>query len=119
MPRAKGGFKTKRRHKEVLSNARGYRAARSKLFNIARQTLYRAMDFEYRDRRVKKREFRKLWVLRINAAARLNGMNYSTFINGIKKAGILIDRKVLADMAVHDPTGFAKIVETARNALAQ
>jgi len=117
MPRTKGGFTTHRRHKKVLKKARGYRASRSKLFNIARQTQYRAMAYQYRDRRARKRDFRKLWVTRINAAVRDLGMSYSTFINGVKKAGIELDRKVLSDMAINDAAAFGKIVEMARKAI--
>jgi len=116
MPRAKGGFKTRRRHKKVLSQARGYRGGRRKLYKSAKETVNRAMVYQYRDRRTKKREFRKLWIVRINAAAHAHGLSYSRLIHGMKKAGIEIDRKVLSDMAVFDPEGFGKIVEAAKNA---
>ena len=100
MPRAKGGFKTSRRHKKVLSAARGYRGGRSKLFRNAKETLNRAMVYQYRDRRNKKRDFRKLWIIRINAAAHAHGLSYSRLIHGMKKIGIEIDRKVLSDMEI-------------------
>ncbi|HPQ70985.1 MAG TPA: 50S ribosomal protein L20 [bacterium] len=116
MPRAKGGFKTSRRHKKVLSSARGYRGGRSKLFRNAKETVNRAMVYQYRDRRNKKRDFRKLWIIRINAAAHAHGFSYSRLIHGMKKIGIEIDRKVLSDMAIHDPEGFGKIVDMAKNA---
>jgi len=116
MPRAKGGFKTRRRRKRILELARGYRGGRHSVLRSARDTVERALTYQYRDRRVRKRDFRKLWILRINAAAHAHGLNYSTLIHGLKKAGIALDRKVLSDMAIFDPEGFGKIVEAAKNA---
>lgn len=117
MPRVKGGFKARRRHKKVLKLASGYRGARSKLYRNATETVDRALNYAYRDRRVRKREFRSLWITRINAAARLHGMSYSKFINGLSKANVDVDRKVLADIAVHDPAAFGKFVDLAAAAL--
>ncbi len=111
MPRVKRGFKARRRRNKVLKAAKGYRGGHSKLFRTAAGTVDRARQFAYRDRRNKKRDFRKLWIIRINAAARENGLSYSAFIGGLNKAGIELDRKVLSDMAIHDPAGFAKIAE--------
>jgi len=111
MARIKGGVKTRARHKKVLKLAKGYFGAKSKLYRIANQAVMKSLVYAYRDRRHKKREFRKLWITRINAAARKNGMSYSRFMNGLKKAGIELNRKVLADMAVNDAAGFAKLVE--------
>lgn len=108
MARIKGGVKTRARHKKVLKLAKGYFGAKSKLYRIANQAVMKSLVYAYRDRRHKKREFRKLWITRINAAARKNGMSYSRFMNGLKKAGIELNRKVLADMAVNDAAGFAK-----------
>jgi large subunit ribosomal protein L20 len=114
MPRAKGGAKTRQRRKKVLKKAKGYFGGRRKLYRSAAETVLRAGAFAYRDRRQKKRRARSLWIVRINAACRLAGLSYSTFMNGLKKAGILLDRKVLAELAVKDPAGFGKLVETAR-----
>ena len=111
MPRVKRGFKARRRRNKVLKAAKGYRGGHSKLFRTAAGTVDRARQFAYRDRRNKKRDFRKLWIIRINAAARENGLSYSAFMGGLNKAGIDLDRKVLSDMAIHDPAGFAKIAE--------
>jgi large subunit ribosomal protein L20 len=111
MPRVKRGFKARRRRNKVLKAAKGYRGGHSKLFRTAAVTLDRARQYAYRDRRNKKRDFRKLWIIRINAAARENGLSYSEFIGGLNRAGIDLDRKVLSDMAIHDPAGFTKIVE--------
>lgn len=116
MPRAKGGFKSRRRRKRLLARARGFYQGRSKIFRTAHETVRRAMVYQYRDRRNKKREFRKLWIIRINAAAHAHGLSYSRLMFGIKKAGIVIDRKVLSDMAIHDPAAFGIIVEKAKNA---
>ena len=110
MPRVKRGFKLRRRRKRVLSLAKGFTGPRSKLFRIANETVARALKFSYRDRRVKKREFRSLWIARINAAVRNNDMNYSQFIHGLNLANISIDRKVLADMAIFDPQSFSQLV---------
>jgi len=114
MPRVKGGFKTRRRRNRVLKLAKGYRGARGKLFRSATEAVDRALNYAFRDRRIKKRDFRALWIARINAAARENGMSYSRLIHGLKKADIALDRKILAQLAVVDPKGFAQIVETAK-----
>ena len=113
MARVKRGFKARRRRNKVLKLAKGYRGARSKLFRSATEAVDRALNYAFRDRRVKKRDFRSLWIVRINAASRINGMPYSKFIFGLKKANIQIDRKVLADIAVTDPNGFAQIAALA------
>jgi len=114
MPRAKGGFKTRRRRNKVLKLAKGFRGARGKLFRSATEAVDRALNYAFRDRRVKKRDFRALWIARINAAARENGMSYSRLVHGLKKAEVALDRKILAQLAVADPKGFAQIVETAK-----
>ena len=116
MPRVKKGVTAHRRHKKILKLAKGYRCARSKQFKKANETVMKALHYARRDRRAKKREFRKLWIARINAAARMNGMSYSRFMNGLKKSGINLNRKVLADMAVNDSEAFAQLVESVRNA---
>jgi len=113
MARVKRGFKARRRRNKVLKLAKGYRGARSKLFRSATEAVDRALNYAFRDRRVKKRDFRSLWIVRINAASRINGLSYSKFIFGLKKANIQIDRKVLADIAVTDPNGFAQIATLA------
>lgn len=117
MARVKRGVQARRKHKKVLKLAKGYYNARRKIYRVAKQAVIKAGQYAYRDRRVRKRQFRALWITRINAAARNNGMSYSRFINGLKKADISLDRKVLADMAVHDKAGFAAVVEQAKNAL--
>ena len=114
MPRVKRGFKARHRRKKVLKEARGFRGGHSKLFRTATITLNRARAFAYRDRRNKKRDFRKLWIIRINAAARENGLSYSRFMNGLIKAGIDLDRKVLAELAVSDPVAFAKVASAVK-----
>jgi large subunit ribosomal protein L20 len=114
MPRVKRGFKARRRRNKVLKLAKGYRGARSKLFRSATEAVDRALNYAFRDRRVKKRDFRSLWITRINAASRLNGLSYSKFIFGLKKANVEIDRKVLADIAVSDPGGFMEIANLAK-----
>ncbi len=114
MPRVKRGFKARRRRNKVLKLAKGYRGARSKLFRSATEAVDRALNYAFRDRRVKKRDFRSLWITRINAASRLNGLSYSKFIHGLKKANVEIDRKVLADIAVSDPRGFSEIAGVAK-----
>jgi len=114
MPRAKGGSKTRQRRKKVLKKAKGYVGGRSRLYRPAKETVLRAGAFAYRDRRQKKRRARALWIIRINAACRQAGVSYSRFMAGLKKAGVLLDRKVLAELAVTDPTGFAKLTETAK-----
>jgi len=114
MPRVKRGFKARRRRNKVLKLAKGYRGARSKLFRSATEAVDRALNYAFRDRKVKKRDFRALWITRINAASRLNGLSYSKLIHGLKKANVEIDRKVLADLAVSDPTGFSEIASVAK-----
>jgi len=106
----------RKRHHKLLKEARGYQGSRSRRIRVARQTVMKALSYAYRDRRNKKRDLRRLWIIRINAAARMNGITYSRLINGLKVAGIDLDRKVLADMAVRDPAGFASVVEQARSA---
>ena len=112
--RVKRGVAAKRRHKKYLKMAKGYRGSGSRLYRTARERVEKALCNAYRDRKKKKREFRKLWIIRINAAARINGMSYSRMMNGLKLAGIELNRKVLADMAVRDPAVFAKIAEAAK-----
>ena len=114
MPRVKRGFKARRRRNRVLKLARGYRGARSKLFRSATEAVDRALNYAFRDRRVKKRDFRALWITRINAAARENGLSYSRLIHGLKLAEVGLDRKIMAELAVTDPAGFAFVAETAK-----
>jgi len=114
MPRAKGGFKTRRRRKKVLKQAKGYVGGRRKLYRTAVETVLRAGAFAYRGRKQRKREARRLWIVRINAACRETGLSYSRFMAALKRAGILLDRKILAEMAVSDPGAFAKLAETAK-----
>ncbi|AJY50563.1 MULTISPECIES: 50S ribosomal protein L20 [Halomonadaceae] len=116
MTRVKRGVVARRRHKKVLKLAKGYYGARSRVFRVAKQAVIKAGQYAYRDRRNRKRQFRALWIQRINAGARVNGMSYSRFVGGLKKAGIEIDRKVLADLAVHEKAAFAAIVEKAKAA---
>jgi len=116
MSRVKSGLRKRARHKKVLKLAKGYFGGKSKLFRIANQAVMKSQIYAYRDRRAKKRDFRKLWITRINAAARLNGMSYSRFMSGLRKAGINLNRKVLADMAVNDAQAFAQLVESVKNA---
>ncbi len=111
MPRARGGFKTRRRRKKVLKMARGYYSARSRLFKVATQAVDRALLYAYRDRRNKKREFRALWIARINAAVRALGMTYSQFMNKLKNSNVELNRKALADLAYNDPKAFANLLE--------
>jgi large subunit ribosomal protein L20 len=118
MARVKRGVVAKARHKKVLDQAKGYYGARSKTYRVAKQAVIKAGQYAYRDRRQRKRQFRALWIARINAAARTNGLSYSRLIHGLSKADIEVDRKVLADIAVHDPAAFAAIAEAAREALA-
>ena len=110
MARIKGGLNAKKRHNRTLKLAKGYRGARSKQYRVAKQSVMRALASSYAGRKQKKRQFRQLWIARINAGTRANGMTYSVFMNGLKKAGIALDRKVLADMAVFDKEGFAALV---------
>ena len=118
MPRVKRGVVAHRRHKKILKQAKGYYGARSRIFRVAKQAVTKAGQYAYRDRRQRKRQFRALWITRINAQSRANGLSYSRLINGLKKAEIGLDRRVLADLAVHDKPAFAKIVEQAKAALA-
>lgn len=111
MSRVKGAVRTRARHKKILKLAKGYFGAKSKLYRLANQAVMKSLVYAYRDRRAKKRDFRRLWIARINAAARINGMSYSRFMNGLKNSGIELNRKVLADMAVNDADAFAKLVE--------
>ena len=115
--RVKRGFKARRRRKKVLKLAKGYRGGRSKLFRTAADAVDKALMFAYRDRRVRKRNFRKLWISRINAATRMNNLSYSKFIHGLKLAGVELDRKVLAELAISDPTGFSQIASLASQQL--
>jgi large subunit ribosomal protein L20 len=115
MPRAKGGAKTRQRRKKVLKKAKGYFGGRRKLFRTAKETVLRAGAFAYSGRKQKKRLARGLWIVRINAACRELGLSYSVFMNGLKKAGVLLDRKVLAELAVNDPGAFAKLAEKAKS----
>lgn len=115
MSRVKGAMRTRARHKKILRLAKGYFGGKSKLFRIANQAVMKSLSYAYRDRKARKRDFRQLWITRINAAARLNGMSYSRFMNGLKKAGIGLNRKVLADMAVNDADGFAQLVNSVKN----
>ena len=118
MPRVKRGVTARARHKKMIAQAKGYRGRRNNVFKIAKQAVMKAGQYQYRDRRTRKRDFRALWIARINAAVRELGMTYSTFIAGLSKASIDIDRKVLADLAVHDKAAFSKIAEQAKASLA-
>ena len=118
MARVKSGVISKKRHKKILKQAKGYRGARSRTFKVAKQAVQRAGQYAYRDRRVKKRTFRSLWIIRINAAARENGLSYSKLIAGLKKANIDLDRKTLAEIAVNDKEAFSLIAEQAKSNLA-
>ena len=117
MSRVKRGIRTRARHHKILKQAKGYFGHKSKLFKVANQQVMKSGAYAYRDRRNKKRDFRKLWIQRINAACRVNGLSYSRFMNGLKKANIALDRKVLADIAITDPKGFAALCEQAKSAL--
>lgn len=114
MARVKRAVNAKKKHKKVLKQAKGYFGAKSKLFRTANQAVMKSLNYAYIGRKQRKRDFRKLWIARINAAARLNGMSYSKFINGLKKANIDINRKMLSEMAIHDAEGFSKLVEIAK-----
>ena len=118
MARIKGGMNAKKKHNRVLKMAKGYRGARSKQYRVAKQSVMRALTSSYAGRKERKRQFRQLWIARINAAARLNGLSYSQFMHGLKLANVDLNRKVLADMAVTDAAGFAKLVEVAKSKLA-
>ena len=117
MARIKGALATRKRRKKILKLAKGYFGAKSKLFKTAKEAVMKSGNYAYIGRRLKKRDFRRLWITRISAAAKINGMNYSSFINGLNKAGVQINRKMLADIAVNDAAGFAKLAETAKKAL--
>ena len=114
MPRVKRGVTARARHKKILKQAKGYYGARSRVYRVAKQAVIKAGQYAYRDRKQRKRQFRALWIVRINAAARLCGISYSRFINGLNKANVAIDRKVLADLAVRDMDAFAQIAEIAK-----
>ena len=116
MARVKGGMSARRKHNKVLKLAKGYRGARSKQYRVAKQSVMRALTSSYAGRKERKRQMRQLWIARINAGSRANGLSYSVFMNGLKKAGIALDRKVLADMAVNDKDGFAALVAQVKNA---
>jgi len=114
MARVKGGVTTRARRKRILKMAKGYFGRKSTNFKVAKQAVFKSLQYSYRDRKVNKRNFRRLWITRINAAARINGMSYSKFMNGLKLSGIELNRKVLADMAINDATGFAELVKIAK-----
>lgn len=114
MPRVKRGTMTHKRHKKVLRQAQGFWGARSRLFKTAKEAVMRSLRYAYRDRRVRKREFRRLWITRISAACRANGLSYSRFMEGISKAGIVLDRKTLSEIAIHDEQAFVELVDRAR-----
>ena len=114
MPRVKNSVTTRKRRKKILKMAKGYFGSKSKLFKVANQQVMKSLSFAYRDRKARKRDFRKLWIARINAATRINGLSYSKFINGLKKAGVEVNRKMLAELAVSDPVAFKKMVEVAQ-----
>ena len=118
MARIKGGLNAKKRHNRVLKLAKGYRGARSKQYRVAKQSVMRALTSSYAGRKQRKRQFRQLWIARINAAARMNGLSYSKFMYGLKQAGVVMNRKVLSDMAINDAEGFAKLAELAKTKLA-
>jgi large subunit ribosomal protein L20 len=114
MPRAKSSVVSRNRHRKVLKLAKGYRGSKSKLYRVANQQVMKSLVYAYRDRRVRKRDFRKLWIARINAAARMNGISYSRLMNGLKLAGVDINRKMLSDMAINDAQAFGQLVEIAK-----
>ena len=118
MPRVKRGNKRRLKRKKILRRAKGYYLAKSKLYRIAKQQVERSLNFAFRDRRAKKRDFRRLWIVRINAAARIHDMSYSALVHALKIAGVKMDRKILADIAVHDPQAFGQVVQAARQAVA-
>ena len=118
MPRIKRGVQARARHKKILKQAKGYYGARSRTYRVAKQAVIRAQQYAYRDRRRRKRDFRALWIIRINAQARVNGLSYSVFIYGLQSAGVLLNRKILADIAVCDKPRFAQLAEVARQAIA-
>ena len=118
MARVKGGLNAKKKHNRVLKLAKGYRGARSKQYRVAKQSVMRALTSSYAGRKERKRQFRQLWIARINAAARINGLSYSKFMYGLKQAGVEMNRKILSDMAINDAEGFAKMAELAKSKLA-
>jgi large subunit ribosomal protein L20 len=118
MPRVKRGNKRRLKRKKILRRAKGYYLAKSKLYRIAKQQVERSLAFATRDRRARKGDFRRLWIVRINAAARVHGVSYSSLMHGLKAAGVMLDRKILADLAVHDPAAFGRVVAAARQATA-
>ena len=118
MARIKGGMNAKKKHKRVMKLAKGYRGARSKQYRVAKQSVMRALEESYTGRKQKKRQFRQLWIARINAAARMNGLSYSKFMYGLKLAEVNVNRKMLSEMAISDPEGFASLVEVAKSKLA-
>ena len=118
MARIKGGLNAKKKHNRILKMAKGYRGARSKQYRVAKQSVMRALTSSYAGRKQKKRQFRQLWIARINAAARINGLSYSKFMYGLKQAGVEMNRKILSDMAINDAEGFAKLAELAKSKLA-
>ena len=117
MARIKGGLSAKKRHKKILKLAKGYIGARSKQYRVAKQSVMKALDYAYIGRKNKKRDFRRLWITRISAACKINGMYYSTFMNGLKKADIALNRKMLSEIAINDPAAFAELVAKAKSAL--
>lgn len=117
MPRVKRAVSAHKKRRTVLNRAKGYYGAKSRSYRAAKEQVQHSLQYQYRDRRNKKREVRRLWITRINAAARINGLSYSVFMNGLKKAGVELDRKVLSDMAINDPEAFAALVEVAKKAL--
>jgi large subunit ribosomal protein L20 len=117
LPRVKGGFTSRHRHKKVLKLARGYFGSKHRLFRVANQQVLKSLSYAFADRRKKKRDFRKLWIARINAAARTHGLTYSRMVNGLKKAGVEVNRKMLADLAVHEPGAFGQLVSVAKDNL--
>ena len=117
MARVKGGLNAKKKHNRVLKLAKGYRSARSKQYRVAKQSVMRALKSSYAGRKERKRQFRQLWIARINAAARMNGLSYSKFMYGLKQAGVVMNRKVLSDMAINDAESFAKLAELAKSKL--
>ncbi|MEN9530082.1 MAG: hypothetical protein RI932_1955 [Pseudomonadota bacterium] len=119
MARAKRGFKLRRRHKKILKLAKGYRGSRSKTYRVAVKIVRKGLEYAYRDRKVKKREFRSLWIARLNAASRSHGIPYSKFMNGIKKAQVSLNRKQLSELAIHDAAAFSAVVEKVKSALAK
>ncbi|MDO4563832.1 MAG: 50S ribosomal protein L20 [Clostridia bacterium] len=117
MARVKGALNTRKHHKKVLKLAKGYRGSKSKLYRVANQAVMKSLSYAYVGRKLKKRDFRQMWIARISAAAQLNGINYSRFMNGLKKANIDINRKMLSELAINDPSAFAQLVETAKSNL--